>query len=145
LHDYLPKWVASGNAAPGRLSGAISDLPNLLGLAGLVGIIVWALGREKVLIGEELQEEVASGVVTPEEYGTVTNSFRRFGAMTRSLGGGKFGLQRRLYVLEVELAFRKRMQRTERARARKFQDENAYRQQIVETRNRLQGAKEVAH
>src|SRR5205823_14505042 len=86
LHDYLPKWLASGNAAPSRFSGAISDLPNLLGLAALVGIIVWALGREKVLIGEELQEEVASGVVTPEEYSTVTNSFRRFGALSRSMG-----------------------------------------------------------
>ena len=60
------------------------------------------------------------------------------------MGGGKWRLQRRLYVLEVELAFRKRMQRTERARAQKFQDENAYRQQIAETRSRLEGTKEVA-
>ena len=144
LHDYLPKWLATSNAAPGKLSGAISDLPNLLGLAALVGIIVWALGREKVLIGEELQDEVASGVVTAEEYNTVTNSFRRFGALSRNMGGGKWRLQRRLYVLEVELAFRKRMQRTEGARAQKFQDENAYRQQIAETRSRLEGTKEVA-
>jgi RsiW-degrading membrane proteinase PrsW (M82 family) len=143
LHDYLPKWLATGNAAPGRLSGAVSDLPNLLGLAGLVGIIVWALSRERVLIGEELHDEVAAGIVTPEDYAAVTNSFRRFGALSRSMGGGKWRLRRRLYVLEVELAFRKRMQRMERVRAENFQSEEAYRQQIVDTRNQLLGAKEV--
>jgi RsiW-degrading membrane proteinase PrsW (M82 family) len=139
LHDYLPKWLASGNAAPGQLSGAVSDLPNLLGLAALVGIIVWALGRERVLIGEELHDEVAAGIVTPEDYAAVTHSLRRFGAGTG--GGGSRRLRRRLHMLEVELAFRKRMQRSERSRAQKFRSEEEYRQEIVATRNELQGSR----
>jgi protease PrsW len=146
VHDYLPKWLSSGNAQPGSAAGVISNIPNFFGLVGLAVLVVWLLGREKVLVGRELQEEVAAGVVTRDEYATVTNSFKRFRRLLSSLGkGDQWRLRRRLYTLEVELAFRKHMQRSERTRAAKFQDEAAYRQQIVETRNELQGAgKEVA-
>lgn len=141
VHDYLPRWLSSGDAEPGSAAGVISNIPNFFGLVALAVLVVWLLGREKVLVGRELQEEVAAGVVTPDEYATVTNSFRRFGTLSRSLGkGGEWRLRRRLYALEVELAFRKRMQRSERARAARFQDEQAYRQQIVETRNQLEGS-----
>ena len=59
----------------------MSDLPNLLGLAGLVGIIVWALGRERMLIGEELHDPPRTRrlqprrksklAVTPEAVGVI--------------------------------------------------------------------------
>jgi protease PrsW len=144
LHDYVPAWVA-GDAADtgGGLRGLIAGIPNILGLVAIGVLATWLLGREKVLVGRELREEVTSGVVSQDDYLTVTNGFRRFGTLLRSLGkGDEWRTRRRLYVLEVELAFRKAMTRRRDPRAAKFEDEETYRRRIAETRARLQGTKQ---
>ena len=107
----------------------LTDLPNILGLVALAVIAVWVSGREKVLVGEELQEEVASGVVTADDYHTIVEPFKRFGVLAGALGKGMgtWKLQRRLYVLEVELAFRKHHDKSDRTTPAKLLTPDEYR------------------
>ena len=143
LHDYLPVWMATSNTnvATSRLASFLTDLPNVLGLVALAVIAVWVTGREKVLVGRELQEEVPSGVVTPEDYDTIVRPMRRFSALAGAMGKGMstWKLQRRLYVLEVELAFRKHHDKSERTTPAKLLTPEEYRSRIAETRAELAG------
>jgi hypothetical protein len=144
LHDYLPVWVATSrtDVAPNGVARFLTDLPNILGLVALAVIAVWVTGREKVLVGEELQDEVASGVVTADDYNTIVGPFRRFGVLASAMGKGMstWKLQRRLYVLEVELAFRKHHDKSERNTPDKLLTPEEYRQRITETRQALGAA-----
>lgn len=144
LHDYLPVWVAA-NRNDIQSSGVarfLTDLPNILGLVALAVIAVWVSGREKVLVGRELQDEVASGVVTADDYQTIVSPFKRFGVLTGALGKGmgRWKLQRRLYVLEVELAFRKHHDKSDRTTPAKLLTPEEYRKRIVDTRQALGAA-----
>lgn len=146
LHDFIPTWVAAdaNDVQTSGIASFLADLPNVLGIVALAAIAVWTVGREKMIVGRELQEEVASGVVTADEYATVTNSFRRFGALASSAGRGRtWRLRRRLYALEVELAFRKHHDRSDRDVPAKLLEPDEYRRMIVETRSEL-GAAEPA-
>jgi RsiW-degrading membrane proteinase PrsW (M82 family) len=143
LHDYLPTAVASPDtAAPGAFVDLLQNLPNALGLIALSGIVIWALGREGVIIGEELRDEVGNGTVTRDEYVALTRPGRRFGSRSSAMfkGGSRFRLQSKLYSLETDLAFRKYHARSEGARLRHYRDEDAYRQEIRDVRGQLQGS-----
>jgi len=144
LHDYLPVWVAANknDVSTSGVAKFLTDLPNILGLVALAVIAVWVSGREKVLVGRELQDEVASGVVTSDDYNTIVGPFRRFGVLAGAMGKGmsRWQLQRRLYVLEVELAFRKHHDKSDRTTPAKLLTPEEYRRQIVETRQALGAA-----
>lgn len=149
LHDYLPWWVASDRAGAGSstVGAFLADLPNVLGLIALGAIATWTVGRQSVIVATELHDEMGSGVVTPDDYATVTNSARRFGVLSRTLltrGDDPWRLRRRLYALEVELAFRKHLRHSERVQLRRWLDEDDYRARIAETRAELQRLEEVA-
>ena len=141
LHDFIPTWVAAdaGSIETSDVAALLADLPNVLGLIALAAIAVWTVGREKVIVGRELLDEVEAGVVTREDYATVTNSFRRFGTLAGALGGGigTWRLRRRLYMLEVELAFRKHHDRSDRSVPAKLLEPEEYRRLIVETRSEI--------
>ena len=139
LHDYAPWWAASGSG-DSTATRIARYLPNGLGLLALAVLMAWALAREKLVIERELHDETAAGVVTPREYAAVTNGFRRSADLVSALltRGPAASLQlRRLYLLEVELAFRKHHRRTEKARGRRFLDEEVYRRRIADTRRLL--------
>ena len=144
LHDYLPVWVATSqtDVASSGVARFLTDLPNILGLVALAVIAVWVSGKEKMLVGKELQDEVASGVVTADDYNTIVGPFKRFGVLAGALGKGvsHWKLQRRLYVLEVELAFRKHHDQSDRTTPAKLLTPDEYRRQIVETRQALGAA-----
>jgi protease PrsW len=139
VHDYLPWWVApdASGAASSAFAAFLADVPNLIGLVALGAILVWASGRQALIVGRELEEEVQNGFVAREEYATVTNSLRRFGVLARTLftrGDDEWRARRRLYSLEVELAFRKHQRKSERVQHRKWLDEDHYRAAIAEVR-----------
>lgn len=145
LHDYLPWWFAApaGDPGGGGLQAILTGLPNALGILALAVIVAWASGREAVLVGRELREEVAAGVVTPAEYESIVDSTKRLGSLVRTLSRGGLRaarLRRRLYGLEVELAFRKHHRRTSRDGVRPLLEEDAYRERIGITRRELAAA-----
>ena len=144
LHDYIPSWLAANpnDIQTSGLAKFVSNLPNLLGLVALAAIAVWASGREKVLVSRELQDEVQAGVVTAEDYNTIVGPFRRFSVLAGAMGKGMatWRLRRRLYVLEVELAFRKHHDKSDRTTPAKLLTPEEYRRQILETRQALAAA-----
>ena len=81
----------------------------------------------------------AAGVVTAEEYRNIVAPFRRFGALAGALGKGigTWRLRRRLYTLEVELAFRKYHEKSERTTPARLSEPEEYRRRIAETRRAL--------
>lgn len=143
LHDYLPWWASSsgGSVESDFGSRLLTQIPNYLGVFVLGLIALWTIGREKVIIASELRDEVKSGVVTPDDFANVTNSFRRTQTLWTALlnrGEWVWRMRRRLYGLEAELAFRKYHKREETsAQSRAFQGEDAYREQIRELRKEL--------
>jgi RsiW-degrading membrane proteinase PrsW (M82 family) len=143
LHDYLPWWASSSGGTVESNFGTrlLTQIPNYLGVFVLGLIALWTIGREKVIIAQELREEVKNGVVTPDDFANVTNSFRRTQTLWMALlnrGEWVWRLRRKLYGLEAELAFRKYHRREETsAQSRAFQSEESYREQIRETRKEL--------
>lgn len=144
FHDYLPVWVSvnSADVATSGFASFLADLPNVIGLVALAVIAIWVTGREKVLVGRELHDEVTSGTVTPEEYQTIVTPMRRFSVLAGAMGKGMatWRLQRRLYGLEVELAFRKHHDKSDRTTPAKLLTPEEYRRRIAETRAELAGA-----
>jgi protease PrsW len=143
LHDYVPSWVAASanDVQTSGMAKFLANLPNVLGLVALAAIAVWTTGREKVIVARELQEEVTSGVIAPADYKAITNPGRRFSSLASAIGKGMstWRLRRRLYVLEVELAFRKHHDKSDRTTPAQLLTPEEYRRQIVETRRALAG------
>lgn len=140
--DYVPWWTATTGRGGG--DGVLRHLPTLLGLGGLAALMSWAVARERVIVERELSGEVAAGVVRPDEYAAVTGTVRRPWALLQALlrGGPRaWVLQRRLYGLEVELAFNKHRGRGS-AKTKGSRDEHVYRGEISATRLRLRAALE---
>jgi RsiW-degrading membrane proteinase PrsW (M82 family) len=144
LHDYLPWWVSTGTSSPdsNALRRIVTQIPNFLGIFILGLIALWAVGRERLLVARYLRDEVDRGTLTPDEYATVTNSFRRSGALWIALvsrGQRVWALRRQLDGLASELAFRKYHRQEDHigSASREYLDEDVYRQQIAETRTRL--------
>ena len=112
LHDYIPSWVGSpaSDASGSTFRAFLTGLPNLLGLAALVVLAVWSASRDQSIVTRQLRDEVATGLVTAEDYGVVTHPFKRAGALLSALvrrGATAWRILRGLYATEVELAYAK--------------------------------------
>lgn len=142
LHDYLP-WI--GASSENNLSSnfgreVLTQAPNYFGVFILGVVALWAAGRQQLIVARELRTEIGDAV-TREEWGAVTNSFRRSYTLWTDLlwrGERVWKLRRQLYTAMVELAFRKyhRGDR-EASQSHYFLDEDAYRAQIKDLRAEL--------
>jgi RsiW-degrading membrane proteinase PrsW (M82 family) len=101
--------------APANLAGLLIKIVPLYGLtwtaAAVLGFIVahgWH--REAQLIREELLPEVATGVVTPEEYAALPDTGRRRALLREAAAHGKDARSRlgKLFQLEIALALQRR-------------------------------------
>ena len=115
FHDTLPLILArildQPDAALGFLSRGLANVINWLGILTLGVIVVLAWRREARTLRTELREEVDAGLVSEEDYATITSFGGRLGREGRLLrtSGLRPVLQlRRLYAAEGELAFHKR-------------------------------------
>ena len=119
-----------------------STLLTAPGLVTLLAIAIVAWRREARVIRIHLADEVARGVLTPDEYEVLPLHGERFrrelGALRRRGLGGWFA-QRGLYEAATELAFRKwHLSRGEAPRgAARLTPEDRYRKQITALRGRL--------
>lgn len=143
LHDYLP-WLAA--SSPTNLQSnfgreVLRQAPSYFGVVALAVIALWAVGREKMIVARELRKDLGTQVVTHDEYVAVTNSFTRWGVLFTDLvfrGERVWRTRRALYHALVELAFRQfHRGHRESTKSRHFEDEEVYRQRIVELRARL--------
>ncbi len=114
FHDTLPmilsRVLGQPDAALGLLSRLLANLVNWLGILTLAGIVVLAWRREARILRDELRDEVASGLISQEDYGTITSfggRLRREARLLRSGGVRPVVRLRRLYALQGELAFHK--------------------------------------
>ena len=82
-------------------------------LVYLVIIVVW-LTIERRVIREELRDEAAAGLISPEEQAVVPSYFRRTGYYLRLILSGQLGvwsMARKIHAAEVDLALAKRLAR----------------------------------
>jgi RsiW-degrading membrane proteinase PrsW (M82 family) len=114
FHDTLPQILSrilgQPDAAVGALSRLLAELVNWLGLLTLAVVVVVAWRREARILREQLQDEVAAGVVTEVDYATITTFRGRLGRQAKLLRtDGLSGVMRlrRRYAAEGELAFHK--------------------------------------
>jgi RsiW-degrading membrane proteinase PrsW (M82 family) len=114
LHDTLPAILARilgrPDAAAGFASRLLAEAVDWLGLLTIAVVVVGAWRREARILRHELRDEVASGVVSEDDFATIT-SFRRQLArqvnLLRTAGLGEVLRLRRRYAVEGELAFHK--------------------------------------
>src|SRR5215212_1574549 len=79
----------------------------------LVVVVVW-LAIERRVIREELRDEVAAGLISPEEQAIVPSYFRRTGYYLRLILSGQLGVwsrARKIHAAEVDLSLAKRLAR----------------------------------
>ena len=114
FHDTLPVMLARllnrPDAAAGTATRVLAEAVNWLGILGLVVIVIVAWRREARVLRAELHDEVADGVVSAEDYATITSfggRLRRQGVLLRSEGLGSVRRLRARYAAEGELAFHK--------------------------------------
>lgn len=114
LHDTLPVILARlldrPDAASGTATRLVAEAVNWLGILVLVAIVAFAWRREARILRTQLQDEVAAGVVSAEDYATITSfgaRLRRQGVLLRSEGLGPVRRLRSRYAAEGELAFHK--------------------------------------
>lgn len=107
----------------------------------LLAIAYLSLRQEKTVIKEELKDELVKGIILPEEYEALTRGgrFKKEWEILWQKGVPPWYYQRKLYQLEVDLAFRKwHTSRGEKLKGilRKFSEE-AIRAQIAAVRAKL--------
>ncbi|MBI3914603.1 MAG: PrsW family intramembrane metalloprotease [Chloroflexi bacterium] len=78
-----------------------------LGWLFIFGMLLWAVQHERNWLVKQLKDEIALGVITPEQYRVATSSVARTGAWMRALGAGHFRATRQFYKLCTRLAFKK--------------------------------------
>jgi hypothetical protein len=82
-------------------------LSDWLGWLFISAIILWAVLRERKWIMEQLKDEIASGLITEEDYRTTLSPLRRSLATASQLSSGRFRATRDFYRSAAELAFKK--------------------------------------
>ena len=114
FHDTLPLIMAQvlgkPDAAAGTAARLLADAVNWLGILAIVVIVALSWRREARILRAELHDEVAHGVVSSDDYATVTSfagRLRRQAALLRGDGLGAVIRLRRRYAAEGELAFHK--------------------------------------
>ncbi len=78
----------------------------------MFAIIQYALWRERVWIRTQLQEEVASGLISQAQYAVAASAKRRFAALLNGLAQGRYRATRQFYQLCTELAHTKHQRAT---------------------------------
>jgi RsiW-degrading membrane proteinase PrsW (M82 family) len=114
FHDTLPmilsRVLGQPDAAVGALSRLAADVVNWLGLLTLAVVVTVAWHREARILRDQLQAEVTAGVVSDDDYATITSFGGRLGreaALLRTGGLAAVMRLRRRYAAEGELAFHK--------------------------------------
>lgn len=137
-----------GDLVPGGLLGLLLTIVPLYGLtwtalAILAFLIVRGWHSEADLIRAELQDEVASGTVTAEEYSTLPRpAARRQALAAAAQGGGKpaRALRDRLFQFQLMLALQKRLRAFgDRPKVPHLHSEEALRERIAGLRLRIVG------
>jgi RsiW-degrading membrane proteinase PrsW (M82 family) len=141
VHDYLPWWTAidASGGQPSDIGKILGNVPNLLGVAGLAVVVIWSAARQAKIVSTQLRDEVEAGWVGADEYAVVTDPYKRFTTLARTLfgkGDDAWRSLRRLYATEIELAFRKH-HRAHGGPQSRGPDENEYRRRIAEARAQL--------
>jgi RsiW-degrading membrane proteinase PrsW (M82 family) len=98
--------------------------------------------RELEILQTQLSSEVASGVLTPEEYATLIDGSRRSRALSQARRHSRYldDLQQRFFQVAAELAFRKyHLSRGERPKPGQRAPEDAYREELAVLRRKLNG------
>lgn len=73
----------------------------------ILGIMAWAISRERMWISFQLQQEVQNGLITPGHYQVAVSPFKRELASLNGLTNGKYFSTRKFYQLCAELAYKK--------------------------------------
>jgi RsiW-degrading membrane proteinase PrsW (M82 family) len=98
--------------------------------------------RELEIMKKYLSTEVVNGVLTPEEYTTITNNQLRSQALRAAKRRGRYirDLQERFFQVAAELAFRKyHLSRGERPKPGQRAPEDDYRDELYALRQKLVG------
>jgi len=69
--------------------------------------VIWALYREQRWIIAQLGEEVARGIITPNQYKTACSAWAQTSARLKALLSGQYRFVNRFYLLTAELAYKK--------------------------------------
>lgn len=115
-------------------------------------IVLWLIARtagrrELDVMKTQLASEVAWGVLTPEEFETVTSNPLRKQALrdARARGGRSSDLQHQFFQTAAELAFRKHhLSRGELPAPGQRAPEDVYRSELVQLRGLIAGAKSAS-
>ncbi len=95
------------SAFQGFQSLALGLLFDWSGWIAMIIFVVWALYREQKWIVAQLGDEVASGVITLDQYKVASSAWAQTGARMKAFFSGKYRLIDRFYALTAELAFKK--------------------------------------
>jgi hypothetical protein len=77
------------------------------GWIAMIIFVIWALAREQKWIISQLPDEVANGVITPDQYKTASSASAQTFARLRAFFAGRYRLIDRFYLLTAELAYKK--------------------------------------
>jgi protease PrsW len=115
LHDAMPTILArllpSTFGTPGLISSLIAEVIPFVGILTLLVVVLIAWRHEARVLRVELLPEVASGVITQDEFNAVMSRSAQFFNTRRVLRShGVRGVMtlRRLYATQGELAYEKR-------------------------------------
>jgi hypothetical protein len=146
LHDATPtilaRLVPQTFGTPSIITSLIAELIPFLGILTLLAVIYFAWKHEAGVLRTELAPEVASGVITQQEFDTITSrseQFRHTRAVYRSHGISGVRTLRQLYATEGELAFEKRRLVIRHRRRPSETHADQLRAQIAALRERLGG------
>jgi RsiW-degrading membrane proteinase PrsW (M82 family) len=98
------------NTLPELLDGAglvLSTGLDWMGWAVMALVALWAVWRESIILRTELQEEVNSGRMTPQQYRTAGSALARVAAAGSALFSGRYAKTVRFYQVTGELAHKK--------------------------------------
>ncbi len=101
-HAFHNAMVSTGSAL--CLLAVIADWA---GLFFLIGILAWAIRRERQWLRTYLREEVEAGRISPAHYETACSSQRRKRALRRAKRMGRGEITSRFYTALTDLAFLK--------------------------------------
>jgi RsiW-degrading membrane proteinase PrsW (M82 family) len=144
LHDATPtilaRLVPGTFGTPGLLSQLIAEVIPFLGILTLLAVIYFAWRNEARVLRKELSPEVDSGVITKEEFDTITSrsaQFRSTRTVYRSHGMRGVRTLHRMYATQGELAFAKRRLTIRQRRRPSDQTPDQLRTQIASLRDQL--------
>jgi hypothetical protein len=73
------------------------------GWIAMIIFVIWALAREQKWIISQLPDEVANGIITPDQYKTASSASAQTIARLRAFFAGRYRLIDRFYLLTAGL------------------------------------------